>query len=508
MDDIYHIGAPVYVPEHRSQLPRLLRESLDAIQPDVLALAVDFLDQPGPEAFLRLEQSVLRLFQLASSHVVSGVLLLLHENTAWADSTVQEAREVAVRPNRLRGERGTPVQFLGGARLRIETVYMSEDLRPRPGRRRGLGRRQQSGSGSYPLLEAVGIAQRATPALRSEVARQVVRGASNVEARETLAERGIELNEKTVRALALALGARALDQRQARLDAAREGRVFSDEFAGRRIVVSVDGGRVRLREGGRRGRRNKNGRRRYATPWREPKLMVVYVIDKKGKKVREFPALYDATLGDADATFEILAAELLLRGAAEAKEIILTGDGAPWIWNRADALAKALGLDPKKIVKVADFYHAVEHLMAIAELCASWSPARRKQWVGRMRAHLKAGRVDVVIQAASGLGKAGRNAAKIRTETHYFVERKDRMRYRAFRRRGIPLGSGAVESAIRRVINLRLKGPSIFWRGQNAERMLHMRCYLKAGRWDELIRRVLHRSPDGACTPATLRKAA
>lgn len=43
------------------------------------------------------------------------------------------------------------------------------------------------------------------------------------------------------------------------------------------------------------------------------------------------------------------------------------------------------------------------------------------------------------------------------------------------------MGSGAVESAIRRVINLRLKGPSIFWRGPNAERVLHMRAYLKAG---------------------------
>lgn len=508
MCDIQQIGLPVYVPEQRSQFPRLLRESLRAAEPELLAALTGFLDQPDPEALRRLEETVLRLFQLASSHVVAGALSYLHQDGSWVDAAVAESRIVFPRPTRLRGRREALVCFLGGAVLRIETVYVAEDLRGRRGPRRGVGRRGKSGGGFYPLFEALGIAQRATPALRSEVARQVVRGASNAEAREALAERGIELNEKTVRALALAVGARALDQRQARLDAAREGRVFSDEFVGKRIVVSVDGGRVRLREGGRRGRRNKNGHRRYDTPWREPKLIVVYVIDNRGKKVREIRPLYDATLGDADGTFEILIAELLLRGAAVAKEIILTGDGAPWIWNRADALAKALGLDPKKIVKVADFYHAVEHLTAIADLCASWSPARRKQWVGRMRTHLKAGRVDIVIQAARDLGKAGRNAAKIRTEVNYFVERKDRMRYRAYRRRGIPLGSGAVESAIRRVINLRLKGPSIFWRGENAERMLHMRCYLKAGRWTELMHRVLHRSPDGACTPATLWKAA
>ena len=73
------------------------------------------------------------------------------------------------------------------------------------------------------------------------------------------------------------------------------------------------------------------------------------------------------------------------------------------------------------------------------------------------RRHLKAGRVDVVIQAARALCK-GRNSAGIRTEVDYFVDRKDRMRYSAYRRRGIPLGSGAVESAIRRVIKQRCIG--------------------------------------------------
>ena len=206
--------------------------------------------------------------------------------------------------------------------------------------------------------------------------------------------------------------------------------------------------------------------------------------------------LYDGTLGDSDAVFAILTAELRLRGASKAKEIIFTADGAPWIWNRIDALAASLGLDPRKIVRVADFYHAVEHLTELADLCLSWTPQRRKRWVAGQRKRLKNGDVDLVIQAGRVLCR-GRNAAKIRTQVEYFVERKNLMRYRAYRRRGIPLGSGAVESAIRRVINLRLKGLSMFWRAENAERMLHMRSYFKAGRWDELMRRVLYATPSG-----------
>jgi len=506
-NDIYQIGAPVYIPHRRSQLSRLVRESLLAVEPRLLGALETFLDHRGPGEFLNMEQEVVQMLLLASSHVVAGLLQFVHRDLPWVEASVVKARAVDPRPTRSRGQRRTPVRFLGGARLAVETPYVVEDLRQRPGKRRGVGRRQASGSGVYPVLEALGISHRATPALRSEVARQTVRNASFAEARQALHERGIHMNDKTVRTLALEVGAEALDHRKARIEAARDGQVFSNEFAGQRLVVSTDGGRVRLREGGKRGRKGKKRRRRYRTPWREPKLVAVYVIDKKGRKVKAIPVLYDGTLGDADATFEILVAELELRGAADAKEIILVADGARWIWNRADALAEALGLDSKRIVKVADFYHAVEHLTNIAELCASWTEARRKRWLRRMRRHLKAGRIGVVLQAARTLCR-GRNAAKIRTEIEYFEDRRDLMRYDKFRRRGIPLGSGAVESAIRRVVNLRLKGPSIFWRGHNAERMLYLRAYFKAGRWDELMRHVLHCSLSGAQDPVKRREAA
>ena len=57
------------------------------------------------------------------------------------------------------------------------------------------------------------------------------------------------------------------------------------------------------------------------------------------------------------------------------------------------------------------------------------------------------------------------------------------LEYATYRRRGLPLGSGAVESAIRRVINLRMKGNSIFWKGDNAEGMLVLRGLVLSGRW-------------------------
>ena len=54
-----------------------------------------------------------------------------------------------------------------------------------------------------------------------------------------------------------------------------------------------------------------------------------------------------------------------------------------------------------------------------------------------------------------------------------------------------PIGSGAVESCIRRVVNLRMKSPSTFWDEENAEGIMHLRALYKSGRWDETFMQAL-----------------
>ena len=55
----------------------------------------------------------------------------------------------------------------------------------------------------------------------------------------------------------------------------------------------------------------------------------------------------------------------------------------------------------------------------------------------------------------------------------------------------LPIGSGAIESLIRQVVNLRLKGNGKFWLPENAEIILHGRCQWAAGQWDQFSYRIL-----------------
>jgi hypothetical protein len=75
------------------------------------------------------------------------------------------------------------------------------------------------------------------------------------------------------------------------------------------------------------------------------------------------------------------------------------------------------------------------------------------------------------------------------TEIEYLNKHETHLRYDWFGYRGRPRGSGAVESAIRRVINLRLKGNGIYWKPENAEAMLVLRAAVLTGRWEETMER-------------------
>ena len=76
-------------------------------------------------------------------------------------------------------------------------------------------------------------------------------------------------------------------------------------------------------------------------------------------------------------------------------------------------------------------------------------------------------------------------------EIRYLTKHTDsgRLRYNCLRRRGVPMGSGVIESTIRRVINLRLKGNGIYWTEDNAEAVFQLRAAVVSGRWEEIVER-------------------
>src|SRR5262249_36063271 len=122
--------------------------------------------------------------------------------------------------------------------------------------------------------------------------------------------------------------------RDAALEAALRLPVPPDgPLAGKRVRVSLDGGRVRTRRT-HRGRKTAKGRHGFATPWREPRVLVIDILDAQGRPDRLRLPLYDVLIGDAEAIWALLIGYLRLLGAAYAAVVEFIADGAEWIWKR------------------------------------------------------------------------------------------------------------------------------------------------------------------------------
>jgi hypothetical protein len=183
---------------------------------------------------------------------------------------------------------------------------------------------------------------------------------------------------------------------------------------------------------------------------------------------------------------ELLALHLHRLGAARAKKVSFVADGAPWIWGRLAWVEQRVGLDPKRVERVLDTGHAVHHI-SLALKALGLSDTERDRTYQELRQQLRAGRSREVVAALRTLARGQPEDAAVWVEIAFLAKHEPHMRYDWLKYRGRPLGSGAIESAMRRVINLRLKGNGIFWCEANAEGMLVLRAAALTKRWRETM---------------------
>jgi hypothetical protein len=187
---------------------------------------------------------------------------------------------------------------------------------------------------------------------------------------------------------------------------------------------------------------------------------------------------------------EQLHAEALRRGLGQAAGVLVIGDGAVWIWRLADDRFK----DARQRL---DFYHAVQHLAAVGRALFGEDQAKLKGWLRPLVQQLKnQSAIKVVEHLEEILAElpAGAAAATVQKEVNYFHEHKDRMDYRAGRRRGEPIGSGAIESTCRQT-QCRFKRPGQYWSQQGDEALLCLETFWRNGRWHLLFPHNRHLDP-------------
>jgi hypothetical protein len=374
------------------------------------------------------------------------------------------------------------IRLLGGLAITVMTLYCS------PRGRGGKGRGPE-GSGLYPELAAYRISEGSSPNVQAEVGRLV--GLLPIAAaRAELTRRGLVLDEKAVRRIATELGAQMLATRTRDLLRFRRGGLpVGTELANKRVAAQIDGGRVRVRTVVKKSRvGGKRKRRKFRIAWREPKVVIVYELDEHGRMARGSRPVIDGTLQGPGALIELVAFHLHRLGAAQAREVVFVADGAPWIWARLDWVVAQVGLHPLRVVEVLGWCHGVHHVSVALEALKFDKPTRLGHYQ-RLRTLLKKGKSQAVLDGLEALAEGRPVDSAVWREIRYLRKHADarRLRYAVFRSWRLPMGSGAIESTIRRVINLRLKGNSMYWTEENAEAVFQLRAAVVSGRWDEIL---------------------
>lgn len=296
---------------------------------------------------------------------------------------------------------------------------------------------------------------------------------------ETLA--GLGVGAETVRAHAEGVGATLAAERHAAavfVEAEREPAGAVDPAPGL-LVVEVDGAQLR-----------------YLDDWHEAKLGVVAgcrpgqpVTGTAPEQVHELLApTYLAARAPAAAFGTLLVAEAARRGALEVvgweyapgddpadphvpplavlRQVVVLGDGAPWIWNLAD---EHFG----RRIEILDWFHASEHLWTVAHALHSQGSPAAAAWADRALAALWDGGPGplkrLLEQAVAPTPEA---AEVLRLERGYFAANAGRTDYPAYRARGLPIGSGAVESSAKQLVQARMKRAGMRWSDPGAEALL------------------------------------
>jgi len=198
-----------------------------------------------------------------------------------------------------------------------------------------------------------------------------------------------------------------------------------------------------------------------------------------------------ATFESYRALFDWLSVEATKRGYGTSRitKVLFVADGADVLWSlQAEFFPEAL--------QCLDWFHVVEKVWDVGKALCRGTRRHRVEleaWVATQKKRLRKGKLqEVIAEIGQALAKTPSTGPgnKYRREVldavrKHLVKNAHRMKYDKLRRQDLEISSGVIEGAVRHLVGVRLDGPGMRWSRDRSEAVLHLRCVLINGMWDE-----------------------
>lgn len=259
-----------------------------------------------------------------------------------------------------------------------------------------------------------------------------------------------------------------------------------------RLYIELDGVLVRIRRGS--VPMEQEERHRPGDVYREIKAGAVFRAERGSKRSELAPGVYVDTpepgsvryvaRRTAKGGFDWLLYQLAEHcGLAQAQQVVVVGDGAPWIWNLAAEHFPGA-------VEIVDLYHAKEHVWDVARAVFGAGTAQASAWAKDACSLLEQGHTEALVAAIAALPPIPPEPKQARSiperAVNYFTTNAERMRYPVFRAQGMHLGSGIAEAACKTIVSTRAKRSGMRWTPEGIDALLPLRTAVLNGAYDSL----------------------
>jgi hypothetical protein len=280
---------------------------------------------------------------------------------------------------------------------------------------------------------------------------------------------GWNLDDETIRRITHESAKAASQSRESRSDATRFAQAPGE------IEVPIDAGKVNTTGG-----------------WRDVKIAL---FSKREAGVPATPPQWDsrqlptptvrtvvAAIEDAEAFATRVQTEADRLNVTLAAAITLLGDGAEWIWGLAETVFPLAD-------GVLDVYHAVEHIGdAVKAVWGDGTDATKLHRAAGRQALLTGGKIGVERWLARVIPTVPTevSADPLIALAAYLAKHPTRLDYAERLAEGRSIGSGAVEGAVKQLINLRFKRTGARWEANHVGPLVELIALCETPEWADL----------------------
>ena len=295
-----------------------------------------------------------------------------------------------------------------------------------------------------------------------------------------LRNKGIEISDDTIREITNYVGSIIFEKDCMAAEACRK-KLDANQIA---LTSAMDGVLYLMTDGAALNTRirDENG-----STWRENKLAVAFSDDnihfwknRNGERQHHIGKREYVTLIGTSQDFKYHLLSLAIRnGYGKYKDTVIISDGATWIRNIKDELFP----DAQQIL---DLFHLKENTYEFAKDIFNNDEVKYRPWAEDLCKRLEDGQWEDVLKSLVKYKGRPTHSGCVNLYT-YISNNKNNIDYPAYKKRGLFVGSGAIESGNKIVLQNRLKLPGMRWNTKTAQYVLSLKAKLESGLWDSEV---------------------